>query len=220
MATKTTKAVLTIWPGRNEHLLEQCRASVAQDLPEGVEHVVVRDGKDWCLTMWEYHNVADLVAWVDYDDIVYPGALRHCFEALEANPTIGLAYTSERRVDLSNGRTISENKGRKSVIDLVSHPRIVHHLAVTRSSCVDRRPLELYKSAGPPCPMDWLIRARAGAQHGMIYVPMIGYEWRTHSDQVSVTPQYINQFQDNLRKIRKTTIPWIAPNAYSIQHTL
>lgn len=209
--------VVTPWSGKpgRKPWLEICKESVKQS---GFPHLIVPCGSDWETRMFDLRNEAPYIAWVDDDDFVYPGTLQKCFEALENNPTIGLAYTDEVYVD-GEGKEFGSNKGQKSMIDLTSHPRGVHHLAVTRQHSVDETPLRIFHKIGQPCPLDWLIRVRAGTQHGMVHVGGVkGYGWRTHSGQMSKSPCYHGVFADHLNKLRPVIRSWIEPTAQSLAY--
>ncbi len=207
--------VVTPWSGRKdrEKWLELCKESVKES---GFPHLIVQCGLDWEVKMFELRNEAPYIAWVDDDDIVYPGTLRKCFEALEATPNIGLAYTDEIYID-ENSQEFGSNKGQKSLIDLITHPRGVHHLAVTRQYSIDEEPLRIFNRIGQPCPLDWLIRVRSGTQHGMIYVSGVkGYGWRIHKDQMSKSDRYHGVFADHLSKLRPVIKSWIEPTSRSL----
>lgn len=209
--------VVTPWSGRpeREHWLELCKESVKAS---GFPHLIVRCGIDWETRMFDLRNEAPYIAWVDDDDLVYPGALSRCLDALESNPSIGLAYTDEVYIDEA-GVPTGSNKGPKSLMDLTTHPRAVHHLAVTRQYSVDDVPLRVFNRIGQPCPLDWLIRVRAGAQHGMIYVGGTqGYGWRIHKNQMSKSPRYHGVFADHLNKLCPAIRSWIEPTAQSLTY--
>ncbi len=209
--------VITPWSGRKgrEGWLELCKDSVKES---GFPHLVVQCGPDWETRMFALRNEAPYIAWVDDDDIVYPGSLRKCFDALESNPSIGLAYTDEVYID-TEGTEFGVNKGKKSLIDLITHPRGVHHLAVTRKNSVDEAPLRVFTRMGQPCPLDWLIRVRSGAQHGMIHVSGVkGYGWRVHKDQMSKSTRYHGVFANHLSKLRPVVRSWIEPTSQSLSY--
>jgi len=212
----TKLLVITPWSGRKdrEPLLEICKASVRES---GFDHLVIRCGSNWETVIYSLRNEAEYVAWIDDDDFVYPGALQKCYDALEAHPKLGLAYTDEVYVNQC-GNVNGENKGMKTLIELASHPRSVHHLAVTRRYSVDEEPLKLFNRMGQPCPLDWLIRVRAGVQNGMIHVAGPGYAWRIHPTQISKSPIYHGTFSANLKRIRPVCHSWIESTAQSLSY--
>ena len=112
------RIVITPWYGKNEEFLNRCKDSVAES---GIEHRVVRCGSDWELQMYELRNEADYVAWVDADDIVYPGALQAAFNLVEETQ-VGLVYTDEAQID-KDDKILLVNKGKKTLFDLASHPK-------------------------------------------------------------------------------------------------
>ncbi len=213
---RTRLLVVTPWSGRKdrESFLEICKVSVKES---GFDHLVLRCGIDWETVIYDLRNEAEYIAWVDDDDFVYPGAIQKCYEALEANPNLGLAYTDESYVDL-DGNVKGSNNGMKTLMNLAAHPRNVHHLAVTRRFSVDNEPRRIFDKIGQPCPLDWLIRVRAGAQHGMIHVAGPGYAWRIHPSQMSKSSRYHGVFNENLNKLKVVCSSWIEPTAQSMSY--
>jgi hypothetical protein len=216
LKARTRLLVVTPWSGKKdrEPFLEICKASVKES---GFDHLVLRCGADWETVIYDLRNEAEYVAWVDDDDFVYPGAIQRCYDALEAHPNLGLAYTDENYVDPS-GNVKGSNNGKKELLDLTAHPRSVHHLAVTRRFSVDNEPRKIFDRIGQPCPLDWLVRVRAGAQHGMIHVAGPGYAWRIHATQMSKSIRYHGVFNENLKKLKAVCKSWIEPTSQSLSY--
>jgi hypothetical protein len=166
--------VLTPWDGNNEHLLERCISSVKTS---GIEHRIIECGLDWELIMYSMRNDADYIAWVDADDIVYPGAAEEAFRTIEKY-NVGLVYTDECRIDESDRRLKISTSGPKTMWDLVSHPTCVHKLTVTKKNTITDRVLTVHKET--KCPLDWAMRVDAAINNGMSHVPIMGYGWRVH----------------------------------------
>lgn len=201
---------MTPWDGRREDLLSLCLKSTA---PSRIPHLVIRCGHDWEERIFELRDIADVVLWVDADDVVYEDALERCVHALE-NSDVGVAYTDEAIIDV-NGNVEDVLGGDRSIIDMTSHPSCVHHLIATRYGTIDTEPLKLFKAYGDftqpnrGCPLDWLMRARSAARYGMVRVPMVGYGWRKTPGQITSDPHFNDHFAKVLPQVRDHVRRWI-----------
>lgn len=201
--------VLTPWGGQREDLLEQCKASVATS---PYEHRVVKCGSDWEEVMFSMRNDAEYVAYVDADDIVYPGALEAVFSALENND-VGLAFTKEQRIT-EDGTPKEIRPHAKNIKDVISEPSKCHHLVAMRRNSIDDEPMRVYRkfanfeSKNRGCPLDWLMRARSATQCGFIHVDMVGYGYRMHRDTITLDRDFFSHFAKILFDVRKEISTW------------
>jgi len=199
----TSRLVITPWDGKNQNFLDRCKESVAES---GVEHRIVRCGPEWSVTMFSMRNDADAIAWVDADDIVYPGALIQSFETLEQN-NVGLVHTDECRIDVNDKQMSISTSGTKSLWDLASHPGCVHHLVVTKKNTITERALEVYNEL--KIPLDWAMKVDAGARYGIKHVPILGYGWRIHATQITSTSARHLLMRDSLQSARNYFREWV-----------
>lgn len=200
------RLVLTPWDGRNAGLLAQCRQSVRAST--SAEHRVVRCGPEWQETMFQMRNDADLVAWVDADDVVYGRAIDLAFEALERLPWCGLAFTDEAIIDVM-GTVMRVNDRPRTRENLAAGPAGIHHLVVTRTGTIDEEPLALWKQY-PAVPLDWLMRARCGLRYGVTRVPMVGYGYRRHVGQMTASAEFSRQMGRTIAPVSRVLRRWMA----------
>jgi hypothetical protein len=120
---------------------------------------------------------ADLISFADPDDVVLPGALAECYEALLANPESGGVFTWETIID-AEGRYADRSPIReRDARYIVRTPRAAHHLIVVR-----RRVYEAVKPfvAQHKWGFDWALAVAAEQLGGLVNVPIVGYHWRIH----------------------------------------
>lgn len=201
------RIVITPWGGKHEHYLEECKASVVES---GIEHLVVRCGTDWELRMFELRNEADYVAWVDADDIVYPGALQAAFELAESSQK-GLVYTDEALID-SKSVEFARSTGDAKLFDIVMKPTMAHHLSLTKKNSVTERVVELH--ATTKVPLDWAMRVDAAINAGYVRLPIIGYGYRYHGEQIVGTPAFHNEFHSKSKEITTAFRKWAWPTGF------
>lgn len=152
-------------------------------------------------------NDADAIAWVDADDIVYPGALNQSFEIIENN-NVGLVYTDECRIDLDDNNIKMSSCGEKTLWDLASHPRCVHHLSVTKKNTITDRVLDIFKRT--EVPLDWAMKVDAASRYGMKHVPILGYGWRFHATQITAGSLLDQKMCITMQEIRNEFREWIS----------
>lgn len=184
-------------PGR-EHWLSQCVNSVIHQLPPGSEHRIIRHQGDWVEQQWQAIQGAELVAFVDDDDIVEPHAIEWCLSAHQEH-RVGLVFTDEIEVDKNNDFIRSGMTGRRTYIDLAMHPRSAHHLSVFRTAAIDPEAVNICKKHNLGA--DWLFRATAALTHGALHISRPGYRWRRHQDQVSITA-HLDRYRAAMPELR------------------
>lgn len=197
--------MITPWGGKHEKYLELCKESVAES---GVEHLVVRCGPDWELRMYELRNEADYIAWVDADDIVYPGAILSSF-ALAEKEEVGLVYTDEVMID-KDGKEFCRIEGDCKLFDIVMRPTVAHHLSITKKNSITPRVLDIFEKT--KCPLDWAMRVDAAINAGYKRCPMLGYGYRWHGDQIISNKDFHMHFGNNFRETTKAFRDWAWPN--------
>lgn len=193
-----------LWPA----WLDECRASVAAALPTGGRHEVVP-----CLPS-EYADLrtamppTEYLAWVDDDDRVVPGAIHACINALRRSGA-ALAFTHEARIDASGARVGGVDTRPRTLRDIAMHPRMSHHLTVMRPRLIAPEVLRHAQRIG--LGIDWLIRAYLALNHGVVQVPVVGYEWRQHGEQDSA--RTADQYAAAMPALREVTNGWLKYDA-------
>jgi hypothetical protein len=202
-----SRIVLTPWDGQHEDLLERCKESVKES---GVEQVVIRCGLEWQEKLFELRNCADMVATVDADDIVYPGALKSSFDLLESSG-VALVHTDEVRVDMNDRVVACTACGDQTAFDIASSPTAVHHLVVMRKGSITSRPLDVYNTTGVL--LDWAMRVEAvsksGEFSGLKRNPIFGYAWRVRDKQITESRDFHNTMTQNIQRYRRIFREWV-----------
>lgn len=172
-------AIVTLsLPGR-EVELDRCKASVAADLPEGAEHIVLPAVKpaNFIQSRFDAFKLAEYVCFVDDDDIVLNGSITKCLQALE-DTRVGIAFTNERLVRKS-GSFVRERTGQRSYEQLFESPWLFHHLVMYNTSKIPKvDPGALSKNASGG---EWLATCITAMMAGAVHLPIIGYEWTVHA---------------------------------------
>lgn len=199
--------VATLTQHRRRVWLDEACASV----PAGFKHHVVAATNDFQRDRWTLAHAAEYVAWLDDDDRLVPGGLEACIAALDADPTLGVAFTREARID-ENGVRIAEEAFRaRSRRDIAMHPRELHHLAVIRRSALSDECFCHATEIG--CGIDWLMRAEAALRYGAVQVSAIGYEWRDHADTLTRRPADASRYESAIPSLRRVTHAWMQYDA-------
>lgn len=207
--------VITMTRGDRPVWLAECLNSVLTDMPAETKHLVhVCGGTAFQSDRWHAAANADseYVAWVDDDDMVLPGALQACMDALDATGK-GLAFTSEDQID-HTGRRIRLPQRRYHTHDVAMSPRAVHHLAMVRVSALHPDTLAHAERIG--IGIDWLMRAGAALKHGAVQVPMAGYLWRHHGGQESSRKEWDQAYAAAMPALREVTSRWADPISRTI----
>ena len=127
---------------------------------------------------------APYVSFADDDDIVMPGAVEACVEALERDQGAVGAYTDEVWID-EHGGWLKDGPSVGSEWSLSWHLSTsfgVHHLLVMRRATV--RPL-LPLIDGFARSADWALTRLLALKGRWLHIPMVGYQWRQHNGNVS-----------------------------------
>lgn len=202
-----SRIVLTPWDGNDEDLLERCKESVKES---GIEHVIIRCDREWQVKIFELRNCADMVATVDADDIVYPGALKSSFDLLESSG-VALVHTDEVRVNMDDRIMSCTSCGDQTPFDIASNPTAVHHLVVTRKGSISERPMLAYGTIGVL--LDWAMRvdavSKSGEFSGVMRNPMFGYGWRIRKNQITTSDEFHANFTENIQLYRRLFREWI-----------
>jgi hypothetical protein len=196
------RIVITPWDGKNPELLKQCKDSVRES---GIPHLIVRCGPDWEQKMFNVRDMADYVAWVDSDDIVYPGALQAAFELAEKTQA-GLIYSDELHIDI-NGDEIGRTEGECALMHMITSPQAVHHLTVTKKGSISNRVIEVYNKSG--CPIDWAMRIAAATHSGAVHLPMLAYGWRHHGNQITANESFHEDLKYRIKPAADIFRQWV-----------
>lgn len=192
-----------LWPA----WLEECRASVAASLPAS-RHVVVHCLPEEYVALRTTPQATEYVAWVDDDDRVMPGAIQACVDAMESTG-VGVAFTYEARIDQAGDRLGAVDTRRRTLRDVAMHPRGMHHLTVLRSRLIAPEVIEHAHRIG--LGVDWLVRAYLALKHGVVHVPVVGYEWRQHGEQDSA--RVADEYAAAMPALRDVTNRWLKYDA-------
>lgn len=203
--------VVTLTQHRRPAWLAEARASV----PAGIQHRIATASADFQADRWELAHAAEYVAWLDDDDRLVAGGLEHCLEVLDADRSLGVVFTHEARIDEHGART-AEDFGARTYRDVAMHPRGLHHLAVVRRGALNPSIIGHAQRIG--CGIDWLMRASAALQWGAVHVPVLGYEWRDHSDTLTRRPDDSSVYEHAMPLLRAVTRSWMKYDCPIRQH--
>jgi len=191
LLTNTSKVPLAIVTfhieGQREAQLQQCIASVAEDLPDGAVHYVIPvKGKPFYVHQrQEALRLGEYVAFVDDDDTVMNQGISKCYAAIQTG-NYGVAFTDENLVD-ETGKVLSIENGVRTYENAQKRVSAIHHLAMLNTSCIDINSLDIIR--GRIRGVDWYIMKCAinGSSLGAIHVPVAGYNWTQSSDSLGKT---------------------------------
>lgn len=198
--------VITMTRGDRPVWLAECLQSVLHTIPKDARHLVHVGGHDFQVDRWNAARGTDseYIAWVDDDDMVLPGALQACMDALDATGA-GAAFTAEDQLD-ANGRRIRLPIRRVNTRDIAMTPQAMHHLSMVRVSALHPDTMAHADRIG--IGIDWLMRAGAALTRGAVQVPMTGYLWRRHDAQESSRTAWETAYQQAMPALREVTTLW------------
>jgi hypothetical protein len=150
------------------------------------------------------YRMGGVVACLDWDDRLMPGAVAACEQAL-AETRAGLAFTWQRRIDASGAR-IGDDCQPITRLHCSSEPNSIHHLVCIRSELVPAGLIDLIEKIAPMC-IDWIVKAFVALKYGAVQVPMIGYEWRQHQEQTS--RKYWKEYREQVPLARALIRTWL-----------
>jgi GT2 family glycosyltransferase/glycosyltransferase involved in cell wall biosynthesis len=127
---------------------------------------------------------SDYIAFLDHDDVLPLDALFHVAKAIQANPTAGMFYTDEDKIDDEGRHFDPQLKGAWSPEMAITH-NYTHHLTVMRR--------DLIEAAGRLRPefngaqdIDLILRVVEKLEgRPVVHVPHIGYHWRAHPESTA-----------------------------------
>lgn len=122
------------------------------------------------------------VACLDWDDLLMPGAVRACEQALRRY-SAGCAFTWQNKIDEA-GTILSEQTNLVTRLDVSSVPESIHHLCLIDSARIPLDVFDLIERVAPLC-VDWLVRAYVALRFEAIQIPRLGYSWRMHGAQTT-----------------------------------
>ena len=201
-------AVVTLTRGKWPEWTVECARSVVERLPQGWAHCFVDGNGDYQQIRWESMRLGEFVAIVDDDDRLVGDSLNWCVEAI-AKTGAGIAFTYEGQID-ETGAALPARNRRITLFDAASHPRMLHHLTVIRTDCLDPVCFELAQHFGVG--IDWIMKAWCALKHGAVQVEAVGYEWRRHDLGLSHTEA--DKYEAAMPHIRKHLRSWIGSDAH------
>jgi hypothetical protein len=186
--------------------ISQCIESVEAACIPDMYHEVCAMRGGFIHARWEAMQSAEFVGFVDHDDIVMPGAISACMEALQATGA-GVAFTDQIGINEFGDPVANYNRARFAM-DVALDPQSLHHFALIRRDALGPEVLTETLRAG--IGIDWLGRANAAMRMGAVHVPMVGYLWRQHERQESVATAA--QYSAAMPQLRETIFGWMQCN--------
>lgn len=185
-------------------------AEAIRSVPAGVGHVVYYCDGDFREKRWLGLHADEFVGAIDDDDRLRAEGLHACVEALKATGA-GIAFTYEAKID-EIGRVLPTQFRSYTARDVAMHPNNLHHFALIRRECLDLEVFELSRQfhAGS---IDWLSKAWVALKHGAVQVPVIGYDWRLHTQCMSRERVERDGLEQHIDSIRKLTLSWMKSDA-------
>lgn len=165
--------------GAGSPWLDECMESARLS---GGTHVVVEADEGFFAGRRTTYRFGGVVACLDWDDRVLPGAVDACERAM-SEARVAVAFTWQRRI-YAQGGTLDERIAPVVRRHLTDIPDSIHHLACVRTDLVPDGLLDVIERVAPLC-VDWIVKAYLSLKYGAVQVPMIGYEWRQHENQAS-----------------------------------
>ncbi len=181
-------------------------AEAIRSVPGSVSHVTIQCEGDFREKRWLGLQLGDLVGAVDDDDRLRPGAVEACSTALAATGA-GIAFTYEAQID-AEGRELPVKHRSYTTRDVAMHPNVLHHFALMRRECLDDEVLDHAKRFHQGS-IDWLSKAWVALKHGVVQVPMVGYDWRVHSGGMSRESEELGGVARHMDDIRRLTLSWL-----------
>lgn len=182
-------AVVTFTTGDRPGLLERCRESVNKNLPKNATHYIIQtkglhryaDARINSLNLGEYYTS------VDDDDIVVNDSISKCFEAIQEYKA-SVSFTDEALVDLE-GNILSTRDGIRTYEKLRTNELwMMHHLVMFKVSDIQN---DVTKISGAVQGTDTWFARSAMNTNGAIHVPIIGYHWTQHKNNLSKHAAYV-----------------------------
>jgi glycosyltransferase involved in cell wall biosynthesis/GT2 family glycosyltransferase len=126
----------------------------------------------------------DYLAFLDHDDVLPLDALLHVAAALRANPSAGMLYTDEDKIDDHGRRFDPQLKGAWSPEMAITH-NYTHHLTVMRRDLVEQAG-RLRPEFNGAQDIDLILRVVERLEgRPVVHVPHIGYHWRAHAESTA-----------------------------------
>lgn len=204
--------VVTHFDGTSGRDIRRCVESVADALPENSNHLVIDLGKVTPKELYTARHGAihlnDIVIFVDDDDFISKDSLQLCVDALSAT-NAGLAFTREIIVRPDNSY-LYNSKVPTSTMDVCNSPTVIHHMSAFRTKYITERSREL--SLRTSVEMLWIMKADAIANAGAIFIPIDGYYWVQHSNQLHRQPNLITNHRLNYKTVTSEMRSWYINN--------
>lgn len=125
---------------------------------------------------------AEYVSFADPDDRILPGAVAACIEALDADNSLGAAFTGEQVVNEELKPIRGPDLAPYSHELHLTSPRHVHGLIVMRRRLVEPLLEDLALLHAIP---EWYLTLAIAKTAGLQRVPMLGRLWRWHPIQAT-----------------------------------
>lgn len=138
---------------------------------------------------------ARYIAFVDDDDTITESSLLHCWNAMQEY-TPGVVCTDERTCDLDD-KTIYIYDHDRTYDKMCSTPLEVHHMCLIDTQAIDV-PGVVALATKHNVGVDWFIKTSAGTLGNTVHVPIVGYNWTHHRNQMcrAVEPVYLRQLAE------------------------
>lgn len=205
--------IVTMTANKRPAWLAQCAGSIRAQEIDGAVHSIVGCPSlaDWSTTRLRSLEVGtEFVAFVDDDDVVLSGSLGFCCQALK-DTGAGVAFTREALIYADGSMGSTHGKTAPATLGPVGRfPHAIHHLAVMRRSAIDFEQVRAAHRGLEPsgAGLDWLIKANAAAHGGAVHIPLIGYGWRQHREQLHTSPQRMQTFHRAIDRLRLDMGAW------------
>ena len=185
---------------------QHCTESVTVALPPGMEYVILETPNDIEFYTFSMHSLLsdDVVMLVDEDDYISVNSISYCLQALKDTGS-GISFTNEVLIT-TNNQMIPRPAPVLTYNEMYRNRGLVHHLVALDVSALDARAIklaELYPSLAT-----WIFYINAAINKGAIHVPIDGYFWRQHSDQLHNREQKTKSIQLAVNAVKKEITAW------------
>lgn len=146
----------------------------------------------------------EILAWLNSDDLLLPGAVASAVRALDANPDVAVVYGDTRFIDAAGG--VLGSPPHRPDFEFERVLIGAENPIAQPSAFIRRAALEEAGILDPTLHylMDWDLWLRIGARHRILHVPELWSGYRLHPDSKTVSREHLSRMAEELERMYET----------------